>query len=78
MKRVIFGAWIPRSYLHVFEIKKKISKIPLKISNISLNEGICFDILENGMKIKFSLDSAGLYTLRMDVKEVKKEFDFLK
>jgi hypothetical protein len=63
MGRVVFGSWIPRSYLHVYEVSRKIGKIPLNAGNVELKEGISFDFMLDRKKVSFKLDGNGLYTL---------------
>ena len=72
MGRVVFGAWIPRSYLHVYEIKSKIESLPFKAEKIKLEKGISFEFEFEGEKFLFHLDGSGLYTLESK-KGVSKE-----
>lgn len=67
MVRAIFGAWIPRSYLHVYELSKKVENMPFKILNFKLGESVSFEFKEDNTLFKFELNGSGLYTLEAEI-----------
>ncbi|PIO00081.1 hypothetical protein COT72_02860 [archaeon CG10_big_fil_rev_8_21_14_0_10_43_11] len=76
MVKVIFCAWIPRSYLHVYEVGRKAMHIPLTISNIQLLDNVTFHVKDVDFDADFSLNGDGLYTLSTTIEEALVE-DFL-
>ncbi len=69
MVRVIFAAWIPRTYLHLNEVFRKASSIKADIKNIKSDSVVSFDIADAGLSFKFEMNPSGLYTLTGNVKE---------
>lgn len=63
MGRIVFGAWIPRSYLHAREVRNKIENSDLRVSNVRFGDGVSFQFSLGKSKVLFRLDGNGLYTL---------------
>lgn len=63
--RLIVSAWIPRSFLHIFEVNKSTEKFGLQIKNIEVGNKVSFDILryKGHSKIGFELDGTGQYNI---------------
>jgi hypothetical protein len=66
-------AWIPRSYVHIAEVIKKINdkKIDFDVSNVNYNDNITFVVnsFKKYKNLEFTLDGDGLYALSVKLPE---------
>ena len=65
MGGVVFGAWIPRSYLHVYEVKSKIKDVSLKVKSLASEDGVSFNFKTSYGLVVFKLDGSGLYSFEL-------------
>ncbi len=73
--KMVVSSWIPRSHLHLLEVKKSLDKLSLIISNISLEEELkCYiEGFRGYKKIKFSMNQNGLYSFVLESKKSLEE-----
>jgi len=67
---VLVSTWIPRSYIHLYEIHRSIKKFHFEVENIELDDRISFKIKRPEGDVVFSLDGFGQYTLLGHVKNI--------
>jgi hypothetical protein len=77
MVKVLVNAWIPRSYLHVFEVNRSLKDIELETSDVEISDGIRFRFKDTEGSAEFHLDTAGQYTLSKNVKSMSEALSFI-